>query len=104
MTQESHSELFGITVDQPHNIHQKDLEFFQLENTLSSASVVPCLHKEHVFVSKRLKNLAEQEASGPKRHLIVPIKSSSQEELAKNPCPEQWERFKEERQFQISRM
>ena len=101
VSQENHFKPLGITVNQPHSIHKKDLSYFQLENTLSPERVVRCRHKEHFLVSKRLKNLSKQGSSGPKRHLVVRIKSSSQEELSKNPYLEEWDKFKEERHFQM---
>jgi hypothetical protein len=104
ITQDRHSKPLGITVNQSHcNINQKDLHYFQLEKTLSSARVAQCRHKEHYLVAKRLKDLSQQADSGPKSRQIVQIKSSTEEELSKNPYLEDWGKFKEERQFQISR-
>ena len=94
-----------FSVDQAHCcVNQKNLNYMQRENPLSSNRVAQCKHKEHFFVSKKLKNISKQNPTGPKRHDVVRIKSSSQQDLAQNPYLQEWGKIKEERHFQIGRV
>ncbi|MBS0604203.1 MAG: hypothetical protein JSS60_04085 [Verrucomicrobia bacterium] len=105
VTKGNPSKPLKITVDGSHcNVNQKNLNFIEPEYTLSSARVAYCRLKEHFLVSKRLKNLSKQHHTGPKRHQVVPIKSSSQQDLSQNPYLQEWGKIKEERHFHIGRI
>jgi hypothetical protein len=100
------SKSLGISVDQSHcSVSQKNINYLQPDNALSSARVAYCRLKEHFLVSKRLKSLNKQaHHTGPKRHNVVPIKSSTQKDLSENPYIQEWGKIKEERHFQIGRV
>jgi hypothetical protein len=87
VTKENPSKPFGISID-PKAVTEY--------NALTSARVVKYKLKEHLFAAKRLKNSQKQRTSGPTRHQVVPIKSSTQQELAQNQ-----ERFEPERHFRL---
>lgn len=93
-----------FTVDQAHcNVNQKYPGHLR-ENPLSPARVAQCRLKEHFLASKRLKYISKQKPASPKRHDVVPIKSSTPKELAQNPYLQEWEKHKEERHFQMGRV
>lgn len=95
----------GFSVDKAHCcVSQKNLNYLLQENPLSSNRVAQCNHKEHFLVSKRLKYISKQKTVGPKRHDVVRIKSSSQQDLSQNPYLQEWGKVKEERHFQIGRV
>jgi hypothetical protein len=105
VTKENFSKILRISVDHSHcSISQKNLNHLQPENALSSARVAYCQLKEHFLVSKRLKNITKQEHAYPKRHDVVAIKPSKQQDLSKNPYLQEWEKIREERHFQIGRV
>jgi hypothetical protein len=105
VTKENFSKALRISVDQSHcSISQKNLNHLHPQNALSSARVAYSRLKEHFLVSKRLKNISKQKPTGPKRHDVVPIKSSTQQDLSKNPYIQEWGRVNEERHFQIGRV
>jgi|ERR1700722_4993589 len=106
VTKENISKSLRIHIDQSHcSISQKNINYLQPENALSSARVAYCRLKEHFLVSKRLKSINKQEQHpGPKRHNVVPIKSSTQKDLSENPYIQEWGKIKEERHFQIGRV
>jgi hypothetical protein len=105
VTKENFSKALPIFVDQSRcSISQKNFNYLQPENALSSARVACSRLKEHFLVSKRLKTISKQRPTGPKRHDVVPIKSSTQQELSKNPYIQEWGRINEERHFQIGRV
>lgn len=101
VTKDNPSKPLRITVDSSHcNVNQKNLNYL----TLSSDRVAHCKHKEHFLVSRRLKTITKQHHDGPKRHQVVPIKSSTQKDLSENPYIQEWGRVKEERHFHIGRV
>jgi hypothetical protein len=105
ITKDNFSKALRITVDQSHcSISQKNLNYLQSEYALSSARVAYSRLKEHFLVSKRLKNITKQGHTSPKRRDVVPIKSSNQQELSKNPYLQEWGKIKEERHFHIGRV
>ena len=94
-----------FSVDQAHCcVNQKNLSYLQKENPLSSNRVAQCHLKEHFLVSKRLKYLSKQKTTGPKRHDVIRIKSTSQQDPSQNPYLQEWGKVKEERHFQIGRV
>lgn len=105
VTKENFSKSLRISMDPSRcSINQKNLNYLQPKNALSSARVAYGRLKEHFLVSKRLKTISKQGSTGPKRHLVVPIKSSAQKELSENPYLQEWAKIKEERHFQIGRV
>jgi hypothetical protein len=105
VTKENFLKTLPLSVDQSYcTISQKNFNHLQSEYALSSARVAYCRLKEHLLVSKRLKSITKQGDASPKRHEVVPIKSSNQQDLPKNPYLEEWEKIKEERHFQIGRV
>lgn len=105
VTKENFSKTLRISIDQSHcTISQKNFNHLQSECALSSARVAYCRLKEHFLVSKRLKSITKQGDASPKRHDVVPIKSSNQQDLPQNPYLQEWEKMKEERHFQIGRV
>lgn len=102
VTRDSHSKALGLTVQQPPHPHQKDLQFFQMEIALSESDIL-WLRKEHFFATRRLKSLRMRESARPKTRQIVSLRSASEKQSG-DVQPGKWERFKEERHFQISRM
>lgn len=105
VTKENFSKSLCVSVDQSRcSMSQKNSNYLQSENALSSARVAYCRLKEHFLVSKRLKNISKQGYTGPKRHQVVPIKSSAQQDLSQNPYIQEWLKITEERHFQIDRV
>jgi hypothetical protein len=105
VTKENFSKTLRLCIDQSRcSMSQKNLNHLQPENALSSARVAYSRLKEHFLVSKRLKHISKQRPSGPKRHDVVPIKSSTQQDLSKNPYIQEWGKVNEERHFQIGRV
>lgn len=100
------SKHLRFAIDKAHcNVNQKYPVHLLQENPLTAARVAQvCQFKGHFLVSKRLKHISKQKSAGPKRHEVVPIKSSSQNDLSKNPYLQEWAKIKEERQFQIGRV
>ncbi|MGC1879027.1 MAG: hypothetical protein WA347_04425 [Rhabdochlamydiaceae bacterium] len=105
VTKENFSKMLRYTIDQSHcTICQKNLNYLQPINALSAARVAYCRLKEHFLVSKRLKTISKQEHTGPKRHDVVRIKSSSQQDLSDNLHLQEWGRINQEQHFQIGRV
>jgi hypothetical protein len=105
VTKEDLSKALRICIDHSHcSVSQKNSNHLQPKNALSSTRVAYCRLKEHFLVSKRLKIITKQGLAGPKRHDIVPIKSSTKQDLSKNPYIQEWEKIHEERHFQIDRV
>ena len=106
VTKENPSKPLRFNVGPSHcNVNQKNLNHLHQQNPLTSDRVAQCRLKEHFFVSKRLKHLSKQKLSGPKRHDVVPIKSTAkQEDPSQNPYMQEWGKIKEERHFQIGRV
>ncbi|MES2122717.1 MAG: hypothetical protein V4492_08085 [Chlamydiota bacterium] len=87
------------------SLNQKYPYHYSSEPPLSSERVIPWPFKEHFYVCKHLKVLAQQVCPGPRWQRVVPIKSSDKEsELERNPYLEDWGKRTEERQFQITRI
>lgn len=86
------------------SVNQKDLNYFYSQHPLTSDRVAQCRLKEHLFVSKKLKSISKQKPTGPKRHEVVTIKSSSEQNPSQNPYLQEWEKVREERLFQIGRI
>ncbi len=105
VTKENFSKALRISMDHSHcSVSQKNLNHLHSEYVLSSARVAYCRLKEHFLVSKRLKSITKQGYVSPKRHDVVPIKSSNQQDLSTNPYLQEWGKIKEERHFQIGRV
>jgi len=105
VTKENFSKSLRFCVDPSQcSISQKNINHLQTEKALSSARVAYCRLKEHFLVSKRLKNITKQAHASPKQHKVVPIKSSSQQDLSTNPYLQEWGKIQEERHFQIDRV
>ncbi len=106
VTKENHSsQKLIFPMDLSHcTVSQKNWGHLHRRNPLSPARVVQCRLKEHFLVSKRLKTLSKQKLPGPKRHQVVPIKSSSKQEPEHNPYLQEWEKRKEERHFRMDRV
>jgi len=105
ITKESPSKKLKTAIDRsPCSISQKNFNHFHPENTLSSARVAYCRLKEHLLVSKKLKSISKNREASPKRHDVVPIKSSTKEDLSNNPYIQEWGKIREERHFQIGRV
>jgi hypothetical protein len=105
VTTENPSKPLGIAIDGSHcSINQKNLNYITSENALSSARVAYCKLREYLLVSKRLKNISKQHHLGPKRHEVVCIQSSVQENLSQNPYLQEWGKTKEERHFHVGRV
>jgi hypothetical protein len=102
VTKENFSKTLRIAIDPSHcTICQKNLNNLKSKYTLSSARVVYCRLKEQFLVFKRLKNMTKQGYASPKRHNVVSIKSSNEQDLFQNPYLQEWAKIKEERQFQV---
>lgn len=105
ITKENFSKALRFCVDHSHcSINQKNMNFLQPENALSSERVAHCRLKGHFLVSKRLKNISKQGQAGSRRHNVVPIKASSQKGQVDNPYLQEWGKVHEERHFQIDRV
>ncbi len=105
VTKENFSKTLRFSVDQSQcSVSQKNINHLQTEKALSSARVAYCRLKEHFLVSKRLKSINKQGYDIPKQHKVVPIKSSSQQDLTTNPYLQEWGKIQEERHFQIGRV
>jgi hypothetical protein len=99
VAKENSSKSLRISIDGSHcNVNQKNL------NLITPQRVAHCKFREHFLVSKRLKTIAKQPSVGPKKHQVVPIKSSTEQDLSQNPYLQEWGRAKEERHFQIGRV
>ena len=72
--------------------------FFSSE-ALCSARVAYLKLREHFLVFKKLKGIAKQHSDGSTGRRVVAIKSSDQEDLSQNPYIQEWQKYKEERQF-----
>ncbi len=78
---------------------------YHYEPPLSSERVIPWPFKEHFYVCKQLKALAQQVCPGPRWQRVVSIKSSDHESgFERNPYLDDWGKRTEERQFQITRI
>jgi hypothetical protein len=105
VTKGTPSKNLSLAIDRsPCSISQKNFNHFHPENTLSSARVVYCRLKEHLLVSKKLKSISKNREASPKRHDVVPIKSSTKEDLSQNPYIQEWGKIREERHFHIGRV
>lgn len=94
------SKALGISVDRSYcNINQKGLAPLAL-----SSRVGPCQLKEHFIVSRKLKKLSKQTSTGPKRHQVVPIKTSAERQILEDPYFQEWTKRSEERHFNIGRI
>lgn len=86
------------------SVNQKNRGYLHKQNPLSFERVAHSRLKEHFLVSKRLKSISKQRPTGPKRHEVTPIKSSTKQEAPQNPYLNEWGQVKEERHFHIGRV
>lgn len=86
-------------------VNQKNWSQNQKEKALCSARVAYRPVKEHLIVSKKLKNFSKQKSGfGSKKHQVVRISTTKHLEPPHDPYLQEWERIKPERHFQIGRV
>jgi hypothetical protein len=104
VTKGSPSKKLSLAIDRaPCSMSQKNFNHFHPENALTSARVAYSRLKEHLLFSRKLKTLKNQQ-SYPKKHDVVPIKSSTKEDLSQNPYIQEWGKIRDESHFQIGRV
>jgi hypothetical protein len=107
ITKGSGAPSLRFTLDSSHcSVNQKNWNHVASTNTLSSERVDSyCRLKEHLLVFRRLKSMSKQPThASARRHQIDAIKSSSEQDLARHPYIQEWQKFKEERHFQLDRI
>jgi hypothetical protein len=107
LTKGDSSKILRFTLDTSHcNVNQKNWNHIASGTSLSSERVDSyCRLKEHLLVFRRLKSISKQPRHGEaKKHKIDPIKSTSEQDLPRHPYIQEWERFREERHFQLGRV